>query len=99
MRMMLRCYMDNEAGNKAIIDGSLPKIIGRVSEMIKPEAAYFYPDNGGRSCMMVFNLEDTSDLPRILEPLFIDLKAEVEIFPVMNAGDLEKGFGKLQQGR
>ncbi len=96
MRMMLKCYPEIQAGNAAVIDGSLPKIIGKLMETLKPEAAYFFPDKGKRSFIMVFEMDSSSTLPTILEPLFEGLQAEVEIFPVMNAEELKTGLSKLQ---
>ena len=29
------------------------------------------------------------------EPFFMEVDAEVEVVPIMNAGDLQKGLGKL----
>jgi hypothetical protein len=96
MRMMLRCYLDIDAGNRAFKDGSLAVIIKKLMEKLKPEAAYFYPDKGQRSCLMIFDLVNTSDLPMILEPLFIELKAKIDLLPVMSAEDLENGLMQLQ---
>jgi hypothetical protein len=93
---MLRCYVDTPAGNAALTDGSLPQIIAELSEMIKPEAAYFFPDKGKRCCIMVFDLENTNDIPRIGEPLFMKLNAEVDIFPIMTGEELQQGIGKMK---
>jgi hypothetical protein len=38
---------------------------------------------------------DSSDLPSISERLFSKLKATIEIFPVMNRDDLERGLQQL----
>ncbi len=45
---------------------------------------------------MVFDLKDSSDLPRIAEPFFMGLNATVEFTPVMNADDLKAGLGKMK---
>ncbi|MEV0318632.1 hypothetical protein ACIBKX_19360 [Streptomyces sp. NPDC050658] len=95
MRVMLRARLDTQIGNEAIKNGTLPKLVQEMTERIKPEAAYFGPSNGGRSCTFVFDLKDSSDMPAIAEPLF-ELGAEIEIHPVMNADDLRKGLAALQ---
>lgn len=41
---------------------------------------------------MVFDMKDPSELPSIVEPFFMQMNAEVEITPVMDAKDLEKGL-------
>lgn len=96
MRTMLTVILDVEAGNKAIMDGTLPRVIQSTMEKIHPEAAYFHTVNGARSGFMVFDLKDPSDIPAIAEPFFIHLNAQVEFSPVMNAEDLRKGLTAWQ---
>ena len=92
MRTLLRATVDVTAGNKSIADGSLPKVIKETMERLQPEATYFFTVDGNRSCMMVFDLHDPSEIPSIAEPLFNVLNAKVEFLPVMNAEDLQKGL-------
>lgn len=99
MRMMLRITMPVETSNRAVKDGSLPKVIGSVLEKLKPEAAYFFPDNGKRSGLFVFDLKDVSEIPMLVEPFFLSLDATVDLTPVMNADDLKSGLGKAQKSR
>ncbi len=98
MRTMLRVSFPVEQSNKAIKDGSLPKLMGKMMEQLKPEAAYFFPDKGRRSALFVFDLKDTSHLPVIVEPFFEALHAEVKVTPVMNADDLKAGLEKVMKG-
>lgn len=95
MRMMLRVSFEVEAANKAIRDGSLPKMMQSVMEELKPEASYFMTDRGKRTGLIFFDLKDSSDLPSIAEPFFQNLHAAVEFRPVMNADDLRSGLEKL----
>jgi hypothetical protein len=97
MRTLLRVNLDVTASNKAITDGSLPKIMKSTIEKLHPEASYFFTDNGCRSCFMIFDLKDPSEIPVIAEPFFMNLNAKVEFVPVMNAEDLEKGLEKWQK--
>jgi hypothetical protein len=46
MRVMMTVSIPVEAGNKALEDGSLPKTMMAFVEQMKPEAAYFMPENG-----------------------------------------------------
>ncbi|MEU0939458.1 MULTISPECIES: hypothetical protein [unclassified Embleya] len=94
MRMLLQARMDTEAGNKAIKDGSLPTIIKGVVEHVHPEAAYFTAFEGDRTCVLVFDMQDSSQLPSIAEPFF-ELGAKVTFKPVMNLDDLQKGLAAL----
>lgn len=96
MRTLLRATLDVIASNKAILDGSLPKIIKSTMDRLKPEASYFLAVDGCRSCLFVFDLKDPSEIPSIAEPFFLNLNAKVEFSPVMNAEDLQKGLAALQ---
>jgi hypothetical protein len=93
MRMMLKINIPTEAGNRGVKDGSLPKILEATISKLRPEAAYFLADNGLRSAIIFFDLRNASDIPAIVEPLFLRLGAEVELVPVMNADDLKLGLG------
>jgi uncharacterized protein DUF3303 len=97
MRMMLKAHVDNSAGSRAVADGSLPVVMKKMLETLKPEAAYFGPDHGMRTAFIVFDMADPSELPAMTEPLYSQLGAHVEIFPVMNQEDLQRGLSRLQQ--
>ncbi len=92
MRTMLRVSLNVVASNRAIQNGTLPKVIKDTLEKLKPEACYFYTIQGKRSCIMVFDMKDTSEIPVIAEPFFMEMNAEVDFCPVMNATDLQKGL-------
>ena len=95
MRTMLKIKMDTEAGSRAIEDGSMPQLMQETLGKLEPEAAYFGPENGVRTAFIVFDLQDSSQLPALTEPLFRELKATVEMFPVMNREDLQKGLQQI----
>ncbi len=95
MRTMMKVTIPVEAGNAAIADGSLPKTLEGAMEALKPEAAYFITTGGERCALLFFDLADTSDIPSIAEPFFVNLNAAVEFSPVMNGDDLQAGLGKL----
>ena len=59
---------------------------------LKSEAAYFIAEGGYRTAMIFFDMQNVSDIPGIVEPLFMGFNAEVELLPVMNADDLKKGL-------
>ena len=95
MRMMLRWTVPVERGNETIRDGSLADTLQLLLAELEPEAAYFWPENGERAGMMVFDMADTSQIPQIAEPLFLNLDAAVEFVPVMNADDLKTALEKV----
>ena len=71
MRMLLKAVMDTEAANEASRAGQLGEITNALVENLKAEAAYFVADDGQRSCLIVFEMEDSSQIPVICEPLFL----------------------------
>lgn len=95
MRVMLRAHMDTAATNEGIKAGTLPQVIKGLMEQVKPEAAYFGLHEGVRSCWMVFDLQDSSHIPALVEELLLQFNAEVEVAPVMNAEDLAKGLAAM----
>ena len=94
MRTMMKVKFDTEAASRVIEEGSLPQLMQEI-DRFEPEAAYFGPEGGVRTAFVVFDLTDSSDLPSISEPLFSKLKATIEMFPVMNRDDLQKGLRQL----
>ncbi len=94
MRMMLKVTIPVEAGNKAVKDGSLARVMQGAMERLKPEASYFLADSGDRSALFFFNMQDASQIPVIAEPLFMGLNASLTLSPVMNGDDLQKGLAE-----
>lgn len=97
MRTVLKFTIPVEAGNATISDGTLPKTIESILNDLKPEAAYFFPNNGERSGFIVFDLKEPSQIPVIAEPLFIAFNAKVEFHPVMNVEDLKKALSGIEK--
>lgn len=99
MRVCLKVQIPVEAGNKAIMDGSLQKTMKTVMDTLKPEASYFFPEDGMRSMMLFVDLKDTSMIPPLVEPLFEALNAKVDMTPAMNLDDLMAGLKKIENHR
>lgn len=97
MRTLLQVSLEVTAANRAISDGTLPRLIKSTIEKLKPETAYFHTLNGNRSFFMVFDLKDPSEIPIISEPFFRMLNAKVDFSPVMNAEDLLKGLEVVEK--
>ena|SRR5579872_3475766 len=96
MRMLLHASIPTKKGNEALDSGDLQQAMQRVTESLKPEAAYFFADrNGNRSSFFVFDMEGSWQLPPILEPLFHTFEATVHVTPVMNADDIQRGMQEL----
>ena len=56
---------------------------------------YYVAENGCRSALMVIDMADSSDMPRIAESFFLELNAVITFSPVMTPVDLETGFAKM----
>ncbi|WP_432197867.1 hypothetical protein [Streptomyces sp. bgisy027] len=96
MRVLLQAHLDTEKTNEIIRSGKMPQLMQEVMEAFKPEAAYFGPDNGVRSVFLVFDMQDTSQMPSVTEQLFQRFGAAVDYTPVMNLDDLQKGLSQLK---
>lgn len=92
MRVMLRAHLDTAATNEGIKSGALAGAVKEFMAAVKPEAAYFGLHEGVRSWWIVFDLQDSAQLPPLLSNLFSQFNAEIEVAPVMNAEDLAKAM-------
>lgn len=81
--------------NQAIKDRRLGGVMERAAERWKPEAMYFTTFDGQRTAFMIFDMPDPSDIPPFAEPFFMELDAEVQLAPVMNPSDLERGLSQI----
>jgi hypothetical protein len=96
MRFLVKISMPVEAGNAAIKKDGL-KVIQRILEQQKPEAAYFIADGGKRTGILIVNLADPSELPGFAEPWFLALNASIEATPAMVPEDLRKAAPAIEQ--
>lgn len=99
MRTLMKVTCEVSASNKAILDGTLPKIVEETIRQLNPESTYFVTLEGCRSMLMVFDLADPSRIPVIAEPFFLHFNAKVEFFPAMNAEDLRQGMESLMSAQ
>jgi hypothetical protein len=89
MRMLLRVSIPVEAGNAAAKAGTLGSTIDKILADLKPETAYFLADDDGqRSGSIVFDMQDSSQIPAVAEPWFLAFNAKVSLRPIMNPQDL-----------
>ena len=96
MRFLVKISMPVEAGNaSAKKDGFAA--IQNILQQQKPEAAYFLPQAGQRTGILIMNLNDPSEIPAICEPWFLALNASIEVTPVMLPEDLQKAALAIAQ--
>ena len=96
MRFLVKVSFPVEAGNAAAKKDGF-KVIQTILEQQKPEAAYFIAEGGRRTGILIVDLNDASDLPRIAEPWFLALNAGVEATPAMVPADLQKAAPAIEQ--
>ena len=89
MRMLLTATLPNATVNAAIRHGSFESTLKRILTDLKPEAAYFITSQSGERCaLVVLDMKESSELPRIAEPWFLAFNASISVQPAMNAEDL-----------
>jgi len=87
--MLLRAIIPNEPANTLIRNGTFQGTVKKILDDLKPEAAYFVAtDNGERCAVVVFDMKESSELPKVAEPFFLALNARVTVRPTMNPQDL-----------
>lgn len=96
MRTLIKIRVPVEAGNKAIREGTMGQIIQRTIESLKAETAFFGVENGQRTGYIVANVANTHDLVPVLEPVFIQLNAQIDFLPVMSGEELGKGLSQVK---
>jgi hypothetical protein len=57
---------------------------------VRPETVYFGVENGQRTLFCVVNVEHSHELPRIAEPFWLGVQANVDFIPVMNQEEFKK---------
>lgn len=90
MRFLVKATLPVEAGNKLVRDPEFGQRIQEILGDIRPEAVYFAAEGGQRTVYIVVSFAETHELPRIAEPLWLALQADVEFIPAMAQEDFEQ---------
>jgi hypothetical protein len=93
---MIKVSFPVEAGNAAAKKDGF-KVIQKILEQQKPEAAYFIADGGRRTGILIVDIKDASEIPGLSEPWFLALNASVEATPAMVPEDLQKAAAAIEQ--
>lgn len=92
MPHMVRFSIPIDEGNDLVKSGKIGRNFQSLMEDFKPEAAYFYSENGQRSGFMIFDIADSSDMVKVVESFWFGLHADVSVTPVVSGEDLAKGL-------
>ncbi|MEU8435805.1 hypothetical protein AB0F18_23415 [Streptomyces sp. NPDC029216] len=96
MRVMLRAHLDTAATNEGIKTGALTQAMQKLMERVRPEAAYFGLHEGVRSCWIVFDLQDSAQVPLLTWELFSRFHAEIEVSTVMTGEELSEALSEVR---
>jgi hypothetical protein len=99
MRFCLKVQIPVEAGNDAIINGKVQPALKELLDRLQPEAVYFVTLDGARGMEVFFDMKEPSQIPTIVEPLFQQLNAKIELLPAMNLDDLTAGLKQAEESR
>lgn len=90
MKFLVKVKPNLEQTNKFIAEGTFDERIGQVFSHIQPESAYFFEEDGRRTAIFIVDIQKPSEIPKIGEPFFHSMKAEVFLHPVMSVQDLRE---------
>ena len=90
MRMLLIVRIPNESFNQAVRDGNAGEILERILDETKPEAVYFAELDGSRGAILVVNVNNSSEIPSLAEPWFLNFNAECQFRIAMTPEDLQQ---------
>jgi hypothetical protein len=94
VRILITFRINPEKGDQLIKEGRLGETMGSILEELQPEAAYFTDVEGTRGGILVVNMEDASQIPNFVEPLFLQVGATVNLQPVMTVEDMRGPAGE-----
>ena len=87
MRLMVTVRVPIDEGNEMVKSGTLGENLQTILEDIKPEAAYLSVIEGARGGYFVVNVDDSSQIPAVVEPFFLLAGATVQMQPVLTPED------------
>jgi hypothetical protein len=97
VRCMFRfSFPTTDESNRWIREGSIGQKMESILGETQPEAAYFGSVDGKRGGYLVINMDEASEIPAKLEPLFQELGAAVECSAVMVPEELRTTIQGLQ---
>jgi hypothetical protein len=97
MKVMVTFSFPTPSGNPVVRSGKIAEIFGGLVADLKPEAVYLYPVRGERGGHFIVNMTDSSEVATIAERFWHGLSATVEMTPVMDGQDLQKGLAGLNE--
>jgi hypothetical protein len=97
MRVMVKFRIPTESGTAALKSGRIGQLLPQLLEELKPEAAYFYPEDGLRSGHFIVDASDGKDVLSICERFWFALGGEAQMIPVMTPQDIQSALGSIDE--
>lgn len=92
MRHMVRFSIPVDEGNDLVKSGKIGQDFWQPIEDLKPQAAYFFSQNGRRSGFMIVSVAQSSGLVKVVESFWLGLHADFSVTPIVSGEDLAKGL-------
>ena len=89
MKMLMNVRFPHEPFNTLVRQGTVGEIIRRILDDLKPESFYFIEQCGSRAAVAIINVADSSQIPSIAEPFFLNFNADCKFRIAMSPTDLE----------
>ena len=90
MRMLLSVSIPHEPFNTLVREKKAGEIIHRILEDLKPESVYFTEECGRRGAVIALEVTESSRVPSICEPFFLNFNADCRLRIAMSPEDLGK---------
>jgi hypothetical protein len=97
MKYIMKVQIPNPYGNELLKDPQFGTKMQKLLEEVKAESAYFTTIDGCRGGYVIVNMNDASEIPRIAEPFFLWLNANIDFIPVMTPQDLAKAAPAIEE--
>jgi len=97
MRFMVTCILPVETANDVIARGAIVDQLMKYVDTVKPENVYLTLTHGQRSMYFFFDIPSEDKMPALLEPLWLDWKADVYVTPAMTLDDFKEAGPDLER--
>ena len=89
MKIVMIVRIPHETFNAGVKDGSVGEKLNKILDDAKPESVYFTEMDGQRTVVMAVDMKESSEIPSLAEPWFLNFEADVEFHPAMTPDDLK----------
>ena len=96
MRFIARVTLPIQQGNQFCRDKEMNRKMETILSEVRPETVYFGVENGQRTLFAIVTCEHSHELPRLAEPFWLGLQANVDFIPVMNQDEFKKASGTIE---